>query len=80
MQQLEDGSLNQNTFAVLPWRINEKLKKEWVKYKSDVNELKWIISAIENKFSMLDPNKFVNMPIAYVDHAKTCFFLEANNF
>lgn len=80
MQQLEDGSLNQNTFAVLSWRINEKLKKEWVKYKWDVNELKWIISAIENKFSMLDPNKFVNMPIAYVDHAKTCFFLEANNF
>ena len=64
----------------MSWRIYEKLKKEWVKYKWDVNELEWIISAIENKFSMLDPNKFVNTPIACVDHAKTCFFLEANNF
>ena len=35
---------------------------------------------IKNKCSMLDPNKFVNTPIAYVDHAKTCFFLETNNF
>ena len=33
VQQLEDGLLNQNTFAFLSWRIYEKLKKEWLKYK-----------------------------------------------
>ena len=64
----------------MTWRLYQKIKKQWIKYKWDVNESEWIISALENKCSMLDPNKFVNTPIAYVDHAKTCFFLEANNF
>ena len=29
---------------------------------------------------MLDPDNFVNTPIAYVDHVKACFFLEHNDF
>ena len=46
VQQLEDGLLNQNTFAFLSWRIYEKLKKECLKYKWDLNELDWVISAL----------------------------------
>ena len=80
MQHLNNGSINQNQFAVLSWRLYEELKIEWLEYKRDLQELDWIVSALDNNSSMLDPNNFVNSPIAYDDHAKTCFFLEQNDF
>ena len=74
VQHLNNDSINQNQFAILSWRLYEKLKIEWLEYKWDLQELDWIVSALDNNCSMLDPNNFVNSPIAYVDHAKTCFF------
>ena len=80
VQHLNNGSINQNQFAVLSWRLYEKLKIEWLEYKRDLQELDWIVSALDDNSSMLDPNNFVNSPNAYDDHAKTCFFLEQNDF
>ena len=79
-QQLENGLINQHMFSVLSWKVYEKLKQEWLKFKWDLDELDWIAFALDYKYSMLDPINFVNTPIAYVDHAKTCFFPEHNNF
>ena len=79
-QQLENGLINQNMFSVLSWEVYEKLKQEWLKFKWDLDELDWIVFALDYKYSMLNPTNFVNTPIAYVDHAKTCFFLEQKDF
>ena len=46
MQHLNNGSINQNQFAVLSWRLYEKLKIEWLEYKWDLQELDWIVSAL----------------------------------
>lgn len=78
-QQRENGLITQNQFLILLWRIYEKLKNEWLEFNWNLDELDWICFAFENNNSMLDPNNFVNTPIAYVDHAKTCFFLEHDN-
>ena len=60
MQHLNNGSINQNQFAVLSWRLYEKLKIEWLEYKWDLQELDWIVSTLDNNCSMLDPDNFVN--------------------
>ena len=73
-QHLNNGPINQNQFPVLSWILYENLKIEWLEYKWDLQELHWIVSALYNNCSMLDPNNFVTSPIVYVDHAKTCFF------
>ena len=39
-------------------------------------ELDWICTALDHKCSMLDPYNFVDQPIAYIDHAETCFLLQ----
>ena len=60
VQHLNNDSINQNQFAILSWRLYEKLKIEWLEYKWDLQELDWIASALDNNCSMLDPNNFVN--------------------
>ena len=63
-------------FAILTWRIKEKLKKEWLSFKWDLNELDWICEALDEGSFMLNPYNFLNSLIAYIDHAKTCYLLE----
>ena len=65
-----------NHFIILSWRVYEKLKNEWLEWKWDIAELDWICTALDHKCSMLDPQNFVDQPIAYIDHAKTCFLLD----
>ena len=36
------------------------LKSEWEKFQWDLDELQWLIEAIYNKCSMLDPSDFIN--------------------
>ena len=72
-----NGLLPINQFIVLSWRVYEKLKKEWLERKWDIAELDWICTALDCKCSMPDPYNFVDQPIAYTDHAKTCFILQA---
>ena len=79
-QQLENALINQNQFSVITCRVCETLKDEWLKFKWNPEELDWTCFALDHKNSMFDPNNFVNTPIAYVNHTKSCFFLEHNNF
>ena len=60
VQHLNNRSISQNQFAVLSWRLYEKLKIEWLEYKWDLQELDWIVSTLDNNCSMLDPDNFVN--------------------
>ena len=45
-----------------------------------MDELNWICYDIANNYSMLDPSNFEYYQIAYLDHTKTCFYLEHNNY
>ena len=40
------------------------------KNKWDIEELKWICSALDNNYSMLDLRNFLNDEFANLDHAK----------
>ena len=43
-----------------------------------MNELDWICDALDEGSSMLNPYNFLNSPIAFIDHAKTCYLLETS--
>ena len=53
-----------------------KLEEEWKKNKWDIEELKWICSALDNNYSMLDLSHFLNDEFAYLDHAKKLSLLK----
>ena len=65
-------------FAILTWRIKDKIKKEWLSFKWDLDELDWICNALDERSFMLNPYNFLNSPIAYVDHAKTCYLSQSS--
>ena len=44
----------------------------------DVEELKWICAALDNNYDILDPTYFTNCTFVYLDHIKTCYYLEHN--
>ena len=44
----------------------------------DVEELKWICVALDHTYDILNPNYFTNCRFAYLDHIKTCYYLEHN--
>ena len=50
------------------------------KFKWEMGELNWICYGITNNYSMLDPSNFEYDQIAYLDHAKTSFYLKHNNY
>ena len=54
------------------------LRTQWEKNGWDVEELKWICAALDNNYDILDPNYFTNCRFAYLDHIKTCYYLEHN--
>ena len=60
---------------VLQGRVFEKLDKEWKSFKWNQKELDWICSRIALKDTMLDPSDHVTHPIAYIDQAKSYYFL-----
>ena len=41
-------------------------------------ELKWICVALDHNYDILNPNYFTNCGFAYLDHIKTCYYLEHN--
>ena len=54
------------------------MKKEWLSFKWYMDELDWICDALDEGSSMLNPYNFLNSPIAFIDHAKTCYLLETS--
>ena len=52
------------------------LGTEWEKLGWDVEELKWICSALDNNFEILDPNYFKDFKFAYLDHLKKYYYLD----
>ena len=69
-------SLPIEQYIILSWRVYEKTKNKSIEMKRDIAELDWIYTALDRRSSMLDPYNFVDQPIAYVIHAKSCFHLE----
>ena len=56
------------------------LEQEWNKNKWKIKELKWICSQINYDNKMVDPNLFLDDPVAYIVHVKNCFYLAQINF
>ena len=47
------------------------LKMEW-------DELKLICYALDNNYDILDPHNFTDCKFVYVQHLKTCYYLDHN--
>ena len=54
------------------------LRTQWEKNRWDVEELKWICAALDHNYDILNPNYFTNCRFAYLDHIKTCYYVEHN--
>ena len=54
------------------------LKMEWDVLRWDIEELKRICYALDNSYDILDPHNFTDCKFAYVDHFKTCYYLDYN--
>ena len=52
----------------------ERQKNMW-----NINELDWACAALDNNYDLLNPNNFLNDEFAYLDHVKTCFYLDNTN-
>ena len=48
-------------------------KKKW-----DIEELNYICLALDNNCEDFDPTFFTDCRSAYLDHVKTCYYLEKN--
>ena len=58
----------------------DKLASEWFKFTWDIQELNWICLALEdNDNNILNPNNFQTDGFAYLDHQKTCYYLNNND-
>ena len=75
-----EGVADLTQILILTLSVFEKLQEEWKKFKWEMDELNWICYGVANNYSMLDPSNFEYDQIAYLDHAKTCFYLEHNNY
>ena len=54
------------------------LRTQWEKNGWDVEELKSISVALDHNYDIFNPNYFTNCRFAYLDHIKTCYYLEHN--
>ena len=54
------------------------LHEEWTALGWDIYELKWICVNLDYNNELLDPYNFIGDEFVYVDHAKTCYYLEKN--
>ena len=44
----------------------------------DIDELEWICYNLDYNNKLFDPHNFINDKFAYVDHVKTCYYLDNN--
>ena len=56
------------------------LRSKWEKQKRDIEELNYICFALDNNCEDFDPTFFTNCRSAYLDHIKTCYYLEKNGW
>ena len=54
------------------------LKMQWDVLGWDIEELQWICHALDNNYDILDPHNFTDCKCAYIDHLKTCSYLDHN--
>ena len=72
--------LNEIEFFTLAKCTYDKLASGWFKFKWDIQELNWICLAMEdNDNNILNPNNFLTDCFAYLDHLKTCYYLNKND-
>ena len=68
--------MNRIQFFLYTKLMFEYLEKEWTKNDWDTNELIWICANIERGNELFNPINFVFSDYAYVNHAKSCFYIE----
>ena len=44
----------------------------------DIDELEWICYNLDYNNKIFDPHNLINDKVAYVDHVKTCYYLDNN--
>ena len=54
------------------------LQEEWKVAGWDIDELEWICYNLDYNNKLFDPHNFINDKFAYVDHVKTCYYLDNN--
>ena len=54
------------------------LKMEWGVLGWDIEKLNWIFHALDNNYDILDLHNFTECKFAYIDHLKTCYYLDHN--
>ena len=54
------------------------LQEEWKVVGWDIDELEWICYNLDYNNKLFDPHNFINDKFAYVDHGKTCYYLDNN--
>ena len=58
--------------------ISSHLHIEWKARKWDLEEFRWICSALDSNYDILNPNYFINDKVAYINHLKNCYYLDNN--
>ena len=71
--------LNSLEVSLLTNIIYVNLREELQKNMWNINELDWACAALDNNYDLLNPNNFLNDEFAYLDHVKTCFYLDNTN-
>ena len=71
--------LNSLEVSLLTNTIYVKLREEWQKNMWTIEELDCACATLDNNYDLLDPNNFVKDEFAYLDHVKTCFYLDNTN-
>ena len=77
--QRRDQQINELEYFNLSKFFYDRLAIEWFKSKWNIEELNWICLAMDNNNDILNPNNFLNDKFAYLDHLKTCYYLNKNN-
>ena len=72
------GEYTETEFFIRAAVIRSHLQLEWDLRKWDLDKFRWICSALDAKYELLDPNYFINCPITYINHLKKCYYLEKN--
>ena len=73
-----NGHHNQFQTEILTSILHMHLQEGWSALGRDIVELKWICANLDYNNELLDPYNFIGYEFAYVDHAKTCYYLEKN--
>ena len=71
--------LNSLEVSLLTNGIYVNLGEEQQKNMWNIIELDWACAALDNNYDLLNPNNFLNDEFFYLDHVKTCFYLDSTN-